>query len=101
MPNWCDNSAVITHKDKSKLEELREQAEQNTLFGFVLPEPDYDKVKVKSAHPEISGKEFANPKEAWWDWRVQNWGTKWEADFDTGFEFDEDLTLWFDTAWAP
>ena len=46
MPNWCDNSAVITHKDKSKLEELREQAEQNTLFGFVLPEPDYHKVKV-------------------------------------------------------
>ena len=101
MPNWCDNSVVITQKDKSKLEELSKQAEQNTLFGFVLPEPDYHKVKVKSTYPEISGKEFSDPKEAWWHWRVQNWGTKWEADFGTGFELDDDLTLWFDTAWAP
>ena len=100
MPNWCDNSVVITHEDKSKLEELSKQAEQSTLFGFVLPEPDYDKVKVKSAFPEISGKEFSDPKGAWWDWRVQNWGTKWEADFESDLDTNT-LTLRFDSAWSP
>tara|TARA_R100000908_G_C3752150_1_gene146665 strand:+ start:1539 stop:2066 length:528 start_codon:yes stop_codon:yes gene_type:complete len=105
MPNWCDNSVILTHKDKSKLLELSKKAEQNSLFGFVLPEPDYDKVKVKKTYPKISDTadsiiEYADPKEAWWDWRVQNWGTKWEAEFESDLDTDT-LTLRFDSAWSP
>ena len=44
----------------------------------MIPEPDYDKVEVKSTFPNEDKKDdFRMPK--WWDWRVQNWGTKWNS----------------------
>ena len=45
-------------------------------------------------------------EDAWWDWRVQNWGTKWEIDTkevqapqitDEG----KSLFCYFNTAWSP
>ena len=42
----------------------------------------------------------------WYDWRVANWGTKWDVD-DTGLEYVDNkdgtshITGWFDSAWAP
>lgn len=40
----------------------------------------------------------------WFDWRVQNWGTKWGIDGDSIQFYDEDadrIVLHFDTAWSP
>ena len=38
----------------------------------------------------------------WYDWRLQNWDTKWEAS-EIEFECDDSeiLTITFDTAWSP
>lgn len=37
--------------------------------------------------------------EDWYDWRVKNWGTKWEG---YGGRFNDDQTAFtFDTAWSP
>lgn len=33
----------------------------------------------------------------WYDWRIHNWGTKWNA-YDQSFE--EPNILWFNTAWS-
>lgn len=37
--------------------------------------------------------------EKWYDWRVENWGTKWNG-YD-GTISDDGSTFTFDTAWSP
>jgi hypothetical protein len=37
--------------------------------------------------------------EGWYDWRVANWGTKWEG-YDGRFNEDQSVFS-FDTAWSP
>lgn len=39
--------------------------------------------------------------ETWYEWNIQNWGTKWNAS-TVGLTIDkESLVCFFDTAWAP
>lgn len=39
----------------------------------------------------------------WYDWRIANWGTKWnvEKNVDIDNLSDNNITLWFSTAWSP
>jgi hypothetical protein len=40
----------------------------------------------------------------WYDWRIANWGTKWDCDStDMGFQTDNETYFWveFDSAWSP
>tara|TARA_R100000656_G_scaffold32144_1_gene27916 strand:+ start:2202 stop:2756 length:555 start_codon:yes stop_codon:yes gene_type:complete len=40
----------------------------------------------------------------WYDWKVKNWGTKWNIDGESVYYYDEDvdrIELHFDTAWSP
>jgi hypothetical protein len=37
----------------------------------------------------------------WWDWRIQNWGTKWNTYDDELCEINETLEYRFNTAWSP
>lgn len=42
--------------------------------------------------------------ESWYDWRVANWGTKWDVVCDQidGYPYDNNyITYYFDSAWAP
>ena len=39
----------------------------------------------------------------WYDWRLQNWDTKWDAydvQVEGGFD-DDEITVEFNTAWSP
>ena len=39
---------------------------------------------------------------SWWDWRVQNWGTKWNSYNEVITEEEDDYVIYtFDTAWSP
>lgn len=37
----------------------------------------------------------------WYDWRVNNWGTKWEIDIKITYDDENTISMYFDTAWAP
>jgi len=77
---------------------------ENKFFGTIYPEPDYTKVKVKPTFPSIKGNDDpVNPESAWWDWRVQNWGTKWEITTDEAYiDIQEnEIRASFATAWSP
>ncbi len=103
MPNWCNNTITLTgpkekitaiyakaKKDDALLQQLKPMPE--ALEGTTSPAPKEGKVQ-----PLVDG--FDN----WYDWRVQNWGTKWDVDMD-GLELSDDGTTingWFDSAWAP
>ena len=96
MPNWCNNSITITGP-KDKITALYEQAcddanDETGLLDAMHPMP-------KELHDTTSPSDGDN----WYDWRVSNWGTKWEVSSE-GLELSEDgteLTGWFDSAWAP
>ena len=101
MPNNCFNKVSIYGKEASKI--ASELKSEETAFDFskVLPEPDYDKIEVKPTFPKEDEKDdFRMPK--WWDWRIQNWGTKWNS-YDDHVEIvdDETVEYTFNTAWSP
>ena len=103
MPNWCNNTITLTgpkekitaiytkaKKDDALLQQLKPMPE--ALDGTTSPAPKEGKVQ-----PLVDG--FDN----WYDWRVQNWGTKWDVDME-GLELSDDgttITGWFDSAWSP
>jgi hypothetical protein len=104
MPNWCDNTVYITHDNPKKIQVLVDAWKENKFFGTIHPEPDYTKVKVKPTFPSIKGNDDpVNPESAWWDWRVQNWGTKWEITTDEAYiDIQEnEIRASFATAWSP
>ena len=84
MPNWCHNTATITHKSADKMAEVIESVTDNKFFQTMVPEP----------HMMPQG---------WYEWRLENWGTKWVAD-DLRPQVSEDgmrTDLDFNTAWGP
>ena len=102
MPNWCDNSLQLTAATKREADELHnflktyndsdtpEGEVEKTLFGFFLPEPNYDSPDDEQTAPD------------WYWWRVNNWGTKWDAGMHS-WDWIDDYTcvLQFATAWSP
>ena len=109
MPNWCYNELVVSgdakqlakFKKKAHRPAKDEQDETALSLANLYPEPDYTKVKVKHTFPSISGKGYVAPDQAWWDWRVQNWGTKWDINAEIIDEYDDYIIYQFDSAWSP
>ena len=61
MPNWCDNSLTITaSKEKIDAIEAGLKLQEKVLFQTIRPRPESE-------------------EESWYEWNVNNWGTKWEA----------------------
>ena len=100
MPNWCNNSFSITGNIES-IKDLWDTAQtaDNGSFGLlnaIMPMP----VELEgTTAPSESG-------DNWYNWRVNNWGTKWDVT-DEGLEFIDhgdgtaSISGWFDSAWAP
>ena len=101
MPNWCNNSITITGPIK-KIEDLyrnhviQDADDETGLLNGMVPMPK-----------ELNDTTSPSDEPNWYDWRVSNWGTKWEVSSE-GLEYNEDpdngtaeITGWFDSAWAP
>ncbi len=96
------------HDNPEKLEEIVQIINQNNeendgygLFAHLVPPPN-----SAAYRDEIEGKqqEIRDDPEFWWNWNINNWGTKWDATIDhCGYMNDNKkvLVLDFDTAWAP
>ena len=114
MPNWCSNTLEIKGPTK-KLEEFSKTIKDGEgFFNTILPLPKQLE-ETTSPTPKDSNQPLIDGASNWYDWRVNNWGTKWDVDGEDSFytnelkDFDtlEDgtersvLTLAFDTAWSP
>ena len=131
MPNHCHNRVTIytaTGDDDSvaKIAKLKQIFEDENCFGQIIPEPDwantplmssdvkgtvYDRGKVgelpmqPSADNEYHAPFFQSTgrhDDRWYDWRVQNWDTKWDC-YDVVVTDDDpdQLEVEFNTAWSP
>jgi hypothetical protein len=104
MPNWSQNSIIITG-DKETLELLKEN---NFSFPFIRPQPDWqnipnEKSELPSQPDEHGFRHFPDGThdDRWYNWRLDNWGTKWNlADASIGVDGDA-LVVDCLTAWSP
>ena len=103
MPNWCNNTIEIKGP-KDKIKKLYEVAkEDNALLQQLYPMPEALEGTTSPAPLEGKVQPLVDGHDNWYDWRVDNWGTKWDVDADQ-LELSEDGTTisgWFDSAWAP
>ncbi len=97
MPNHVTNTIRLQSDTEGAVAALLEFIKgECEVIDFETLIPETDEVKTSLAH---NGEERGCP--FWYDWRVENWGTKWNA-YDQSME-DEgygEFELRFDTAWA-
>jgi len=103
MPNWCNNTLSLTGP-KDKITALYNKAKkEDALLQQLKPMPDALEGTTSPAPKEGKVQPLVDGFDNWYDWRVQNWGTKWDVDME-GLELSDDGTTisgWFDSAWAP
>lgn len=94
MPNWCNNRLTIAHKDADVIDNLMAQVradKDERLFQHIKPMPD-----------ELRDTTSPNDSPNWYDWSVDNWGTKWDACSMSWSQLDDHtLEFDFDSAWSP
>ena len=118
MPNWCNNTVEISHKDQSKMESLVAAINEGKFCNHVIPIPESLHIVAgrvgEDTDPEqiaLEAQEKANLEthgyKDWYDFCVNTWGTKWDVDpynpieFDSEWDKNNKITFGFDSAWAP
>ncbi len=92
MPNWCDNKLIVKGETK-RIKAFRESAADNN-----------NDLSLDKLHPmpqELEGTVSPSDKPNWYDWRVSNWGTKWDVEGVLEKESDGYLEYTFFSAWSP
>ena len=110
MPNWCSNRLSVFGSTK-KLQEF-------VSMGRPMDTADKSELKLHSLFPMPKDLEDTkspvdrpNPTfirkygfDNWYDWKVANWGVKWDIDAqmeDMRDVSNPHVTYVFDTAWGP
>ena len=96
MPNWTANNVLFVGKEKQlkTLKDMLKSDENDFDFNNIIPMP-------KNIFRGNLGREEEEKygKNNWYDWSIENWGTKWNS-VDTRVELnDGSLYYTFDTAW--
>lgn len=110
MPNWCNNSITIRHKDPAMIQRVLDAKEG--VLGEFLPCPKELTDTVAGHLGDGYAQELNQAKMAlnlkyygakdWYDWQVANWGTKWDITFDSVERMDDNtVQASFDSAWSP
>ena len=103
MPNWCNNTITLTGP-KEKITAIYAKAkEDNALLQQLKPMPEALEGTTSPSPTEGKVQPLVDGFDNWYDWRVQNWGSKWDVDADNLELSDDGTTIsgWFDSAWAP
>ena len=90
MPNWCENKLVVRggKREMSKFKKvlnLDKDSKCNKIENL-----------LKSFVPIPTDEELN-----WYNWCVENWGTKWDVTIYDEYIDDDFIELSFDTAWGP
>ena len=116
-----------TDETRDQIAKLKEIFEGESIFSQFIPEPDWLNTPLMSS--DVKRYSFSEPKgkvgelpmnvegdfgitrrfqstgyadDRWYDWRVQNWDTKWDAyDVEVTDDDPEQLEVEFNTAWSP
>ena len=124
MPNHCHNRVTFYSANTEAVAKLKQIFEDENCFGQIIPEPDWLNTPLMSSDMKPyalqKGKLGELPQyvedpwrrlvfkstgisdDRWYDWRVQNWDTKWDC-YDVVVTDDdpESVEIEFNTAWSP
>ena len=130
MPNHCYNrvtfySSGSAPESLEQIAKLKQIFEYEKCFGQIIPEPDWantpltsetagnwlnskrgevGELPVKKEDPWLTYRFESTglADDRWYDWRLQNWDTKWDA-YDVSVTDDdpESTEITFNTAWSP
>ena len=112
MPNWCNNSVEIYHDDPKMIERVRTAFNDGRLLDEFIPVPQALRDTVSGSmgedkRAEHEAQQAANVEKHgyanWYDFCVNEWGTKWDigADGNPPQDFPGGLMLGFESAWSP
>lgn len=93
MPNHTDNRVILSHADSQKIDMIYNimNTEDTPLCHTLIPMPE-----------ELEGTKGFSDSPNWYDWRLDNWGTKWDIYETHCTRIDANtLQLNFLTAWSP
>ena len=98
MANLCYNKVVVTGASK-ELIDFTNKFEENGITAFLPTPKELNERKAPFAGTEEEEKRLISKYGAadWYNWRLENWGTKWDVDI-----FSADLGCFeFTTPWSP
>jgi hypothetical protein len=112
MPNWCNNSVEIYHEDPVMIERVRTAFNDGRLLAEFIPIPQSlrivagcvgDPDEQKKLEEDTARNKEVHGYGNWYDYCVNEWGTKWDvgADGNPAQDIPGGLMLGFESAWAP
>ena len=125
MPNHCHNRVTFyaSPEHNDQIAKIKQIFLDENVFGQIIPEPDWPnmplltsdnrygtkygndgELPVRSEDPFVTYRfqSTGRADERWYDWRVKNWDTKWDAYDVVVTDDDPDCTeIEFNTAWSP
>jgi hypothetical protein len=113
MPNWCSNYISVRGPKQEAVQRLADAFDAGEFCHAVIPCPDELNREGSSSHggpnAELYDQIRAENKakygyDNWYDFNVDNWGTKWDITIGSECDRSEDglgFSGSFDTAWAP
>jgi len=111
MPNWVQNEVRVTgeEKDLSAFLTFVSSKENDFDFNKISQMPIELEKTVNGAPDMIPDWQKQNSKafiaefgvDNWYDWCINNWGCKWNADEVVVETFDGELKIDLETPWSP
>jgi hypothetical protein len=109
MPNWCENTLNVNGTAEDISAFIKWLDDKPFCFERIIPTPDelQDSCPFSQARKDSgAGKELIEKfgSDNWYDWRLQNWGCKWDIDDREGrptHSSAELICFDFQTPWGP
>lgn len=110
MPNWVTN-IITLNGEKEEVKKIKDllrityedwdgKRVTGISFDKLIPMPEELNISKPAQTEEEKKRAVENMYKYgardWYDWRVQNWGTKWDA----AYSHIKGNLMWFDTAWS-
>jgi len=80
MPNWCSNIIYLKHLERSQIERAENALKRGEFMAEFFPRPE---------------------SKEWYEWNVENWGTKWDVVSESIFYQGDILVARYESAWMP
>jgi len=105
MPNWCDNQITITGPNSviDKIEKIaKEEKGAGGLLNFFHPMPKELEDTTSPSSSADKPQPMVDGFDNWYDWRCENWSTKWDISEFYGVDRQGDtISFAFSSAWSP
>lgn len=108
MPNWCKNNLKIVSNGEKVLDimELLKDEDGEMTLNKAVPMPkelEETSSPVRDTVPKEEREKLIEKYGAdnWYDWRLKNWGVKWDASNSGFYKDGDDWMISFSTPWGP